>query len=190
MKNLENLEKLENLPFKASRKEYITEKYGNMWNINNFDHPWCLSNKTKTPRFILKNVIKKFKGDSFEHAFSYYCKLVNRENQRFFIEYFFPRSPSQWIFEEDFVLVNNIITKSSNHWRNNRNSKNKFNSKKEYYEYIKANRKEERDNIQNKNNKKYFMLTNEELAKKYKLPFDKTSLWLCRHILAELRKQW
>ena len=182
MKNLENSEKLENLPFKASRKEYITEKYGNMYDCN-FDRPWYNSDKNKSPWFILKNVIKKFKGDSFDNAFSHYCKLVGYKDQEIFIKYFFPKS--QWRFEEDFVLVNNIITKSSNPWRNNRNSKNKFNSKKEYYEYVSANRKKERENIQSKNSKKYCMLTDKELSKKYTLPFNKTSLWLCKHVLTE-----
>ena len=174
MKNLENLKKLENLPFKASRKEYITEKYGNMYNIHRFDHPYATNNKTKSPWFILKNVIKKFKGNSFDNAFSYYCKLVGYKDQEIFIEYFLLKR--QQGFEEKFVLVNNIITENNNFWENNINSKNKFNSEKEHYEYARANRKNKRKDIQCKNNKKYFMLTNKGLAKKYKLPFDKTSL--------------
>ena len=186
MSKLNILDDNENLPFKASRKEYITEKYGDMWNFHKFDHPWYRSDKTKSPWFILDNVIKKFKGDSFDNAFSYYCKLVKREDQKLFIEYFFPKR--QWRFDDDFVLVNNIITESTNPRRSNRYSRNKCNSKKEYYEYMAAKRKNEREDIQCKNNKKYFMLTDEELAKKYKLPFDKTSLWICRHVLAELRK--
>ena len=105
MSKLNILNDNENLPFKASRKEYLTEKYGDMWNIHKFDHPWYRSNKTKSPYFILDNAIKKFRGDSFDNAFSYYCKFVKREDQELFIEYFFPKR--QWRFDNDFVLVNN-----------------------------------------------------------------------------------
>lgn len=173
MSKLNILNDNENLPFKASRKEYLTEKYNNIYDCK-FSRPWYNSDKIKNPWFILNNVIKKFKGDSFDNAFSYYCKFVKREDQELFIEYFFPKK--QWRFDSDFVLVNNIITESTNSWRNRRSHKNKFNSKKEYYEYMAAKRKDERKDIQYKKNKKYFMLTNKELAKKYKLPFDKTSL--------------
>ena len=187
MKNLENSGKLDNLPFKASRKEYITEKYGDMWNIHKFDHPWERSDKTKSPWFILDNVIKKFKRDTYDNAFSYYCKLVPYYEQRRFHEYFYPYLHPK--YGKDFILVNNIITENGNAWSKRRkHNKKEKRSSKQYYENLSAKRKKERENIQSKNSKKYCMLTDKELSKKYKLPFDKTSLWLCRHVLTELRK--
>ena len=187
MKNLVDSEKLDNLPFKASRKEYITEKYGDMWNIHKFDIPWYCSNKTKTTWFILKKVIKKFKGKSFDKAFSYFCKLVPYYKQYEFCDYFFNTEG----YEKDFILIGNIITENKNFWKNKRKyNKKEKRTTKQYYEDLSFNKRKIRINNLIKNNKKYIMLTNEELAKKYKLPFDKTSLWLCRNVLTELRKQW
>ena len=189
MSKLNILNDNENLPFKASRKEYITNKFGDMWNIHKFDHPWHRSDKTKSPWFILDNVIKKFKGDIYDNAFSYFCKLVPYYEQSKFHDYFYPYLHPK--YGNDFILVNNIITENDNAWskRRKRNKKEKRTTK-QYYEELSAKRKDIRESITHKNNKKYFMLTDEELAKKYKLPFDKTSLWICRHVLAELRKQW
>ena len=168
MSKLNILNDNENLPFKASRKEYITNKFGDMWNIHKFDHPWERSDKTKSPWFILDNVIKKFKGDTYDNAFSYYCKLVPYYEQRRFHEYFYPYLHPK--YGKDFILVNNIITENNNAWnkRRKRNKKEKC-SPKQYYENLSAKRKKERDNELLENNKKYCMLTDKELSEKYNL---------------------
>lgn len=83
-----NLEKLEELPKKESRKEYITRKYGDMWDLRRFDHPWYRSDKNDDPQVIAKRVIKKYLGKSFDDAFSYYCTLVKKhEHDEFLYEY-------------------------------------------------------------------------------------------------------
>ena len=168
MSKLNILNDNENLPFKASRKEYITEKYGDMWNFHKFDHPWYRSDKTKSPWFILDNVIKKFKGDTYDNAFSYFCKLVTYYEQHKFHDYFFPHKHP--IYGNDFILINNVITENDNSWnkRRKRNKKEKR-TPKQYYEYLAAKRKEKRIHKLLDRSKKYCMLTDKELSKKYNL---------------------
>lgn len=168
MSKLNILNDNENLPFKASRKEYITNKFGDMWNIHKFDHPWDRSDKTKSPWFILDNVIKKFKGDTYDNAFSYFCKLVPYYEQHKFHEYF--HSHFHPTYGNDFILINNIITENDNSWNKRRkHNKKEKRTPKQYYEDLASKRKDERLHRLIKVNKKYCMLTDKELSEKYKL---------------------
>ena len=81
------LEKYENLPFREGRKDYLTRKYGNMWNTR-FDHPWEKSEKSDYDWFKAKNILRKYLGKSFDEAFSYYCTLVPFHEQETFLWYF------------------------------------------------------------------------------------------------------
>ena len=73
---MHKLDELEKLPKRESRKAYLTRKYGDMWDLPRFDHPWYRSNKSDLAYVKAQRVIKKFFGKSFNKAFSYYCKLV------------------------------------------------------------------------------------------------------------------
>lgn len=95
-----NTEKLENLPFRESRKEYITHKYGDMWNLHKFDHSWHRSDKSDYPYIKAERVIKKFLGKSFDKAFSYFCTLVPKHEQYEFLRDFKPG----YRWEADYIL--------------------------------------------------------------------------------------
>lgn len=97
-----NLEELENLPKKESRKAYLTRKYGDMWDLPKFDHPWMRSDKSDYPYIIAERVIKKFLGKSFDKAFSYFCKLVPKHEQNEFLRKFKPR----YRWEPDYIIDN------------------------------------------------------------------------------------
>lgn len=84
---LEDLDEIQNLPFRENRKEYITRKYGDLWNIPRFDYP-RYSHSSDDPYVKRDRVIKKFLGKSFDDAFSYYCTLVPKYRQGLFLEAF------------------------------------------------------------------------------------------------------
>lgn len=98
-----DIEKLETLPKKVGRKGYLTTKYGNMWNLRSFDSSWRSSNKTKTPWFIVKIVLKKFLGKSFADAFSYYCSKVEQRYQDEFLDEFRNRLGRSW-YQNDYII--------------------------------------------------------------------------------------
>ena len=75
------MSKLNELPFRESRKEYITRKYGDMGNVKRFDNSWVRSEKSDFPWVIAKRVILHNVGKSFDKAFSYYCKQVEQYDQ-------------------------------------------------------------------------------------------------------------
>ena len=82
----------EELPKFESRKQYLTRKVGNMYDIPNFDHP--LSMRTKYYK-IRDRILHHYIGKSFDDAFSYYCKLVPKHYQHLFLEEF-ERPFSRW----------------------------------------------------------------------------------------------
>lgn len=83
-----SIEKLESLPTRLSRKAYITEKYGNMWDLPRFDHPWHRSVKGEYPYVKAERIIKKYMGKSFDKAFSEYCEKVELFEQKEFLDLF------------------------------------------------------------------------------------------------------
>lgn len=95
-----NIDKLENLPKKESRKEYITRKYGDMWNLRRFDHPWSRSDSNDYPWVKANRVIKKYLGRSFDKAFSEYCRKVKLHEQDEFLRLF---RGTRW-HEPDYLI--------------------------------------------------------------------------------------
>lgn len=85
---MDKLEKLETLPIRESRKEFITREYGDMWNLSRFDHSWDISEKGNLPVNIAERIIKKYMGKSFDDAFSEYCKKVKIHQQKDFLDLF------------------------------------------------------------------------------------------------------
>jgi len=105
-----NYDKYDELPYKESRYKYITRKYGNMYNISKFDHPWMrYSNSYKLVFRILNNNINK----SFDLAFSYYCKKVDKQHQYLFLREFeyqnihrYFKNRGYWIDENKIIRYN------------------------------------------------------------------------------------
>lgn len=91
MKNLAvlDLNDVEVLPSKESRKQYITGKYGNMYSLSKFDNgtssvksPWVFNNN------LSKRIIKKYVDKPFDDAYSEYCKKAKLEDKDVFHTYF------------------------------------------------------------------------------------------------------
>lgn len=98
------MEKQEELPKFESRKFYLTRKYGNMYDIPNFDHP--LSMRTKYYK-VKDRVLHHYIGKSFDEAFSYYCTLVPKNYQILFLKEFenpFSRW-NEWSLDESKNIV-------------------------------------------------------------------------------------
>jgi hypothetical protein len=84
----EKIEKLENLPIKEGRKAYLTNKYGDMWDLHKFDHRWHRSDKSDYAWVKAERAIKRFLGKSYDKAFSYYCEQVEQYDYHEFKKYF------------------------------------------------------------------------------------------------------
>lgn len=83
-----DIEKLENLPKRQSRREFLTERYGDMWDLKRFDHPWYRSDNNDLCWVKAERIIKKYMGKSFDKAFSEYCKKVEVFEQKEFLDLF------------------------------------------------------------------------------------------------------
>lgn len=99
-----NVEKFENLPFHESRKESITRKYGDMWDIYKFDHKDYRSDKSDYSWIKAERVIKKFMGKPFADAFSYYCTLVPIYEQDNFLRLFRPSRGWHHYYKPDYLI--------------------------------------------------------------------------------------
>lgn len=104
-----DIKKLSKLPFKESRKDYLTRKFGDMWNIAKFDHPWHDGEPSESPWKRAEWILKKNIGKSFDDAFSYYCTFVEKHEQRYFLREFQPRywhTPDYIIDNQKRIQVN------------------------------------------------------------------------------------
>jgi len=84
MYNIEKLDAFEHAPIHLSRAQYLTQKYGDMWDLRRFDHSWYRSDKSDASWFHLNNIFKKFLGKSVDKAYSAYCKLVRFDEKEDF----------------------------------------------------------------------------------------------------------
>ena len=108
------IEQLDKLPFKESRKEYVTRNYGCMWNLDKWDRPGQRSESSENPEIIANRIIKKFIGKNFGKAFSHYCKLVKKYEQFYFLDQF--KDPSPY-YEADYIVdEQNRIQWNKNRW--------------------------------------------------------------------------
>lgn len=80
-----DIDKLEELPKRMSRYQYLDSKGLNMYDLDKFDHPWYRDLKYWE---IRKRILENNIGKSFDLAFSYYCKLVPKRLQHEFLEEF------------------------------------------------------------------------------------------------------
>ncbi len=70
-----DIEKLEQLPSKQTKWEYLTEKIGTAWNKKRH------YSKEKDIWRIAERVCKMFIGKKWDDAFAYYCKLVPKNTE-------------------------------------------------------------------------------------------------------------
>jgi hypothetical protein len=123
-----DIEKLEALPKRESRKEYLMRKYGRLWYVKRFDQPWVRSDKSDYAMVKAIRVIKKFIGKQYDKAFSEYCKLVEQYDYYiFYEEYFMPIS--RWgdtIVPEFIVDKQGRIQKNKNYVPYRRSKPNSF----------------------------------------------------------------
>ena len=80
------------LPKFESRKQYLTKKWGNMYDLHRFDHP--LSMRAKYHK-IKDRILHHYIGKSFDDAFSYYCSKTPVQYRKLFLEVF-ERPFSRW----------------------------------------------------------------------------------------------
>lgn len=95
----------EELPKFESRKQYLTRKYRDMWNIDKFDRPrfW----KSKRYCKMRDRILHHYIGKSFDEAFSYYCSKVPQRFQYLFLKEFeepFSRW-NEWSLDENKNIV-------------------------------------------------------------------------------------
>lgn len=107
-----NLEKLEVLPKKQNRWQYLTDKFGSIWNTR-LDYKDGSYDVYK----IADRVCKAYIGKKWDDAFSYYCKLVpkNVKNRyEAFCNRFKPNRRfryDEW-FVEDGIIIHKSYTRS------------------------------------------------------------------------------
>ena len=92
------------LPKFESRKQYLTKKWGNMYDLHRFDHP--LSMRAKYHK-IKDRILHHYIGKSFDDAFSYYCTKVPAQYQKIF--FFLFETPfsrwGEWSLDENKNIV-------------------------------------------------------------------------------------
>jgi hypothetical protein len=103
-----NINNCENLPFKQSRKQYLVEKYGNLYNIPKFDG-YSSRAKREWAWNIAYEVAHNNIGKSFAMAFHYYCTKVSKREQYRFKELFFSSYTARYSIQEWFLDDNGNI---------------------------------------------------------------------------------
>jgi len=86
--NINDIDTLESLPLRESRKDYITRIYGDFWNLHRFDSPNYNSERSKDPYIITFFIIKRFIGKPFDKVFSYLCRRVEPQYRYHFLDEF------------------------------------------------------------------------------------------------------
>lgn len=110
-----DIEKLENLPQKQGRKAFLVERYGNLYNLKKFDHPWYRSLKEDNQWCMAERVIQNNIGKSFDMAFSYFCKKYPIYWQSYFLKQFgLNRNGYGYYIDEQGNIQENKYTKRKN----------------------------------------------------------------------------
>jgi hypothetical protein len=112
--NLNQLENFEEAPIKLGRKGYITEKFGNMWDLKRFDYH-RLSRKENNYWIIKDRIFKEFLGKSVDEAYSKYCKKVKFYEKSYFWDEF---EDHRWRYADYIIDSNKNIQLNSNNCQN------------------------------------------------------------------------
>jgi hypothetical protein len=87
---------LENeLPYRESKWQYITRKYGNCYNIRKWEYR-TPSEKSIDPWYLAKRIIANNIGKSFDLAFHYFCTKVRFQDQKYFFRHFETLGSFRW----------------------------------------------------------------------------------------------
>jgi hypothetical protein len=107
-----NIEKLEELPHRETKVEYLTRKIGSFWNRKRH------YSKIKDIYVIADRVCTIYIGKKWDDAFSYYCKLVPKNTEdryeafcyRFNLKRRYAYNSQRW-FVEDGIIVHKPYTR-------------------------------------------------------------------------------
>lgn len=109
-----DIEKLETLPTRMSRKDYLTAKYGDMWNLR-FDDSWYRSDKSDYYWTKLQRILKAHIGKNVDEAYSKYCKVVEPYEKY----YFFGEFKDRTYYTAPYTLdLNRCIQVNPDKWQN------------------------------------------------------------------------
>lgn len=114
-----NIEELEELPIKMSRKEFIVEQYGNMWDLRKFDDPWYRSDKADYYWVKLDRILKSHIGKNVDEAYSKYCKVVETYEKQYFFKEFRNNSRYNSTYTID---LNRCIQLNPDRWQKKKKS--------------------------------------------------------------------
>ena len=84
MSKIKDIEKLDNLPYKESRKDALSRH--ELWDYGR--HSDYHQVNGEFPYEHVQRILKKYNGKSFDDAFSAYCKIVPVYQQKYFLEEF------------------------------------------------------------------------------------------------------
>ena len=84
MSKIKDIEKLDNLPHKESRKDALSRH--DLWNYNR--HSDYHQVNGEFPHQHVERILKKYTGKPFDDAFSAYCQIVPVYQQKYFLEEF------------------------------------------------------------------------------------------------------
>lgn len=93
-----DIDKLDELPFRENRAAHLTKKYGDMWEV--FDYRNA-ADKSVYPWVKARRIIKKYIGKNYGKAFSEYCKLVKPYEQTTFYDDFFKKDGT---YEPEYII--------------------------------------------------------------------------------------
>jgi len=99
-----DIEKLENLPYRESNKHH-------KWK-HNYKDDECHKVGDYYPYTIAQRIITKYLGRTFEEAFSHYCRLVPKYQQKYFLKEFAPEwGYANYYIDEFGKIQEYMITK-------------------------------------------------------------------------------
>jgi len=127
-----NENEIENLPYKANRAYYLTEKYGNMWNTR-FDYRpggWD-NNPERNPYHLIDLILKKYVNKPFNDLYSEWSYRCKKHDLLMQYKNLIHRS---WIFSTRYYVDDDGILRYK--IRKSKGKRKKIVSPKEYYENI------------------------------------------------------
>ena len=135
---------LEHLPKFESRKDSLTRRFGDLWNLSRFDHSWY----GDLPYYkVINRVLTNNIGKSYDLTYSYICKLIPERLHWKFEQYFIPRYYfyKEWkILNTYFIDYNGLIQLNSDRYIRSASTNWKKIWPKNYYEKRSMKRKSDR----------------------------------------------
>lgn len=106
--------KEENLPFKESRKENLTRRFGNLWNLFKFEYP-RRSDKSQYPWVIADRLIRSNIGRNVDKVFSKFCKITTQpwSAKEDFYKEIYGIGPNKWGLRRKIEFCEFILDKQN-----------------------------------------------------------------------------